>query len=178
MSQFETAILTVLRNEGGWSDNPADAGGQTYKGISLTQDPEFPGWGIIETAKGQPGFPQSLADNATLQQMIVDFYRRKYWQFDGIESQDVATKVFDMVVNFGPTGGMTAVQQAIKRCCSGPIVADGQYGPRTEAAINACNAQTLLRELRLTSVKRYVGIVLNEPAQEVFLEGWLERAVQ
>ncbi len=76
MADFSTAVLAVLRNEGGWSDEAGDIGGQTYRGISETQDPEFLGWPIIQAAKDQPGFPGTLDGNSALQQMILDFYLR------------------------------------------------------------------------------------------------------
>lgn len=34
MAQFEQAIQTILRNEGGYVNNPNDAGGETSFGIS------------------------------------------------------------------------------------------------------------------------------------------------
>jgi len=191
VSQFEPAILLVLRNEGGYCDVKADKGGETYRGISRTQDPEWSGWPVVDAAKKSPDYPgpqkgtsaylewqkANLDSNQALQGSILPFYRAKYWDFDGIENQDVAYKVLDMCVDMGPTGGMLAVQRAVQRCAVGPIVVDGKYGAHTEAAINAIEAARLLQELRFTSAQRYVRILLNDSSQEQFIDGWLERAV-
>ncbi|RVB39026.1 hypothetical protein EN902_14635, partial [Mesorhizobium sp. M7A.F.Ca.CA.001.16.1.1] len=32
---FARALALVLKSEGGWSDNPADPGGATMKGVTL-----------------------------------------------------------------------------------------------------------------------------------------------
>lgn len=34
MADFDKAHLEVMGNEGGYANNPVDAGGETYKGIA------------------------------------------------------------------------------------------------------------------------------------------------
>jgi len=178
MADFSTSVLVVLRNEGAFSNEEHDAGGETYKGIARNFHPDWPGWATIDSAKDQPGFPSTLDMDAALQQAVLDFYRTSYWAYDGIENQDAATKILDMTVNMGKKGGITYLQQALKSCEAGPIVADGVYGPETEKAVNAAAPSDLLRELRFQSVSHYTRIVLAIPSQEKFLAGWLARAVQ
>ncbi len=38
---FSRALALVLKSEGGWSDNPADPGGATMKGVTLTNFHRF-----------------------------------------------------------------------------------------------------------------------------------------
>ena len=179
MADFSKAILRLLQNEGDYdAPDPDDPGGETFRGVARAFTPEWIGWPMIDAAKKQPGFPRSLDADSALQQAVIDFYRTTYWLYDGIDNQDVATKVLDMCVNMGQRGGMGCVQRAVQTCIAGPIVVDGLYGQQTERAINAIDPATLLRELRFQSVDHYCRIVLAMPSKQKFLVGWLRRGVQ
>ncbi|MFD2053036.1 glycosyl hydrolase 108 family protein [Mesorhizobium calcicola] len=38
---FAWALALVLKSEGGWSDNPADPGGATMKGVTLANSSRY-----------------------------------------------------------------------------------------------------------------------------------------
>lgn len=162
MADFDKALPYVLANEGGFSNDPLDSGGATNMGITFAEAQK---WGIT-----------SVDELKTIPMDIVSkIYKTDYWFMDGIQSQQVATKFFDMAVNRGKRRAILLLQEALTalQCV---LVADGVYGPRTEAAINACDPSLLLAQLVDVNVKSYNSIVAAKPDQKRFLKGWLNRA--
>ena len=151
MAKFEDAIGTVLRNEGGYVNDPNDAGGETNFGIS------------------KRSYPNVDIKNLTVEEASA-IYKRDFWKFDGINDQAVATKLFDSYVNMG----WSAIRAA--QLAAGAVPADGEYGPHTEAAIN--NTADFLGSYRTQLAVHYKNIVVNNPAMGKFLAGWLRRAAQ
>ena len=152
MARFDLAILTVLRNEGGLVEDPADPGGLTNYGIS------------------QKSYP-SLDIRSLTRAQAMEIYLRDFWKFDGILDQPIATKVFDATVNMGHTA-----IKILQRILGVPD--DGVYGPTTEKAVNVTNPGVLLGRFRTALVDHYEAIVTANPSQAKFLDGWLRRARQ
>jgi len=151
MSDFNLAILVVLANEGGLVDNPSDPGGLTNFGIS------------------QRSYPNVDIRNLT-RDYAAAIYRRDFWHYDAVQSQALATKIFDMNVNMGRDAIF------ILQGCLG-ITADGLWGPATCAAVNAA-ADGLLNAYRQALAQHYRHLALINPALAKFLTGWLRRAAQ
>ena len=80
MADFNIAIETVLANEGGICNVSGDPGGLTNFGIS------------------QRSYPNVDIRNLT-RDAAAAIYRRDFWHYDAVESQLMATKIFDMAVN-------------------------------------------------------------------------------
>ena len=99
-------------------------------------------------------------------------YRDGYWRYDGLRSQSLATKIFDLAVNMGLGMGVRLAQAAV-----GARV-DGEYGPATEAALNAANPNHVMDALCCSAAARYQAIVRSRPASRKFLRGWLKRAAE
>lgn len=152
MAKFELAIPVVLSNEGGYVNDPVDPGGETNFGIS------------------KRSYPNVDIKNLTAASASA-IYNQDFWKFDGISDQGVATKLFDSFVNMGRAA--IKVAQSIVNTSE-----DGNYGPHTEAAINAVNPAQFLSEYREALVARYQRIVNDNPDDEKFLTGWLRRAKQ
>ena len=154
MADFNLAIPVVLANEGGLVDNANDPGGLTNFGIS------------------QRSYPNVDIRNLT-RDAASAIYQRDFWHYDAVQSQAMATKIFDMSVNMGHTA--IAILQ---RCVSVP--ADGLWGPTTCAAVNTVNAAMpgLLDEYKMELANHYRNIVLAKPEMAQFLQGWLRRAAQ
>jgi lysozyme family protein len=156
MASFDLAIATVLDHEGGYTFNPADPGGETNFGIS------------------KKAYPNLDIKNLTEDQ-AKEIYRRDYWRYDGIQNQDVATKVFDMAVNMGPPTAHRLLQMALNALGHG-VTVDGVFGPQTLSATNGVDPGGLLQELRAQAAVRYADIVLGNPSERTFLLGWMRRA--
>lgn len=165
MATFDDAIGTVLQHEGGFVDNRNDPGGATNFGISLR---------FLQTI-------DSSADYNTIRNMsrddAIEIYRNHYWNnnYDNLDSQEIATKSFDMCVNMGTETAQKIVQEAANTCgCS--LVEDGDLGPVSIQAINGVDADQLLSSIRDKCWEHYQDLINHNPKFEVFAEGWKNRA--
>ena len=50
MAIFNSAFQITMGNEGGYANNPADSGGETYKGIAKNYWPNWEGWTAVDQA--------------------------------------------------------------------------------------------------------------------------------
>lgn len=177
MANFSTALARTLQFEGGYSNTPGDAGGETYKGIARNEHPEWDGWVIVDSLKAQSGFPGSLSGNLALQQSVNRFYQTKFWKYDNINDQEVANVLFDAGVNLNVPPAVKAMQTALKVFFSGPIVVDGIYGPKTEDFVNGAPTESLVAEFRTQWALHYVDIIVAKPADRQFGHSWFHRVV-
>ena len=187
MAGFEIAYDTVLRHEGGYVQDPDDRGGETYKGISRIHHPGWPGWERIDTARAGTEFPQSLNNDATLQEQVHGFYKEYYWDRmlgDDIPDQDIATEVFDTGVNMGLRRAVRYLQEAINLLDRKPpeegIAVDGWLGDKTIRALRRNlrmdeSSEFVMRLVNILQGYRYIEIMRQQPVQERFARGWLRR---
>ncbi|OIO57354.1 MAG: N-acetylmuramidase [Alphaproteobacteria bacterium CG_4_10_14_0_2_um_filter_63_37] len=174
MAEFAQALAATLGNEGGYVDDPHDAGGETCRGISRKNFPTWGGWGLIDQAKSAPGFPGGLDGNALLQEQIAAFYKGEFWdrvRGDAIADQQVAASIFDFAVNAGVGTSARLAQKA-----AGAAV-DGAIGPNSVAAINGTDPRTFLALFALNKIDRYIQISENSPNNRTFFFGWIKRAM-
>lgn len=169
MAKFEEAIGITLLWEGGYSNNPADSGGETYRGISRKNWPLWTGWLIVDRAKSRPDFPRCLDLDAMLQGLVVQFYRRNFWEYDPLDSQPIANKLFDLGVNVGKVHAHKIAQKAAG------VTPDGILGPATIAALNVSSNGSLLTAIKQAAEDYHKSIVFSHPQDAVFLSGWLKR---
>jgi lysozyme family protein len=174
---FEPALAYALQNEGGYSHDANDPGGETYRGISRVTFGTWEGWAIVDQEKARPAFPDSLAQNAILETLVAQFYQANFWKFGGVIDPRVAVKLFDSYVN-RPTTSVRCLQLALNALQAGPVVADGKYGAQTEAHVNAADPTKLLDELKAQLVKARFDYLAQNPGQAGDLLGWLRRDVK
>jgi lysozyme family protein len=101
---FEVAMRHVLNQEGGYSDDPNDAGGKTFKGISTAFYQ-----GLVRN-KGYKNKPVT----ALTQAERLAIYRKWFWKASGadrIEDPALALQVFDHAVNAGVTGASSLLKK-------------------------------------------------------------------
>jgi len=175
VADFQPAVQNTEIWEGGYANSPSDSGGETYRGISRVNFPNWSGWTLIDAAKNAPLFPRSLDANSVLQAAVVSFYQTNFWHYNGINSQAIANKVFDLCVNMGSHHGITITQLALNSL-GVTVRPDGVYGPGTEAAINATPPGSLLPSMKLQAEKYYEAIVVSHPEDSKFLADWIRRA--
>lgn len=152
MALFEDSIDTVIENEGGYVNNPADPGGETKYGIS------------------KRAYPNVDIKNLTLDGAKA-IYLRDYWLFGGVNNQALATKIFDMYVP-AKHNAIKVLQHVLGD------EEDGFWGPSTQRAVNAADPAQLLANYRIGLVQYYIDLVDKNPSEGVFLKGWLKRARQ
>jgi lysozyme family protein len=170
MSAFSFAVDYMLRNEGGLVDNEHDTGGITNFGISLR---------FYKTI-----YPDAVPDdirNLSLDQ-AKEFYRKIFWdesRWKEINCQVTANLVFDMHVNMGMAAATKILQRAL---CSvvGNVnycLDDGIFGDNTLAIVNHIQEiDFLVIALRSERAAYYREIIIRDPSQKIFLDGWLNRA--
>ena len=101
MANYKEAISKVLKHEGGYVNDPDDKGGETYKGISRKNWKVWSGWKIIDNSKSLANFPKCLYVNTLLNEYVVDFYKRNFWEpigGDSIKDQSIANILMDAAV--------------------------------------------------------------------------------
>lgn len=159
---FARALALVLKSEGGWSDNPADPGGATMKGVTLANFRRF------VKANATKADLRNITDA-----QLGTVYRRQFWDaVHGAELPDgVDYAVFDFGVNSGPSRAAKYLQAAIG------AVEDGRTGPATLQAVRALPAGVVIDRLcdaRLAFMKRAKD-KNGKPAWPTFGKGWTVR---
>jgi len=152
--RFQTCVAIILENEGGYVNDPQDAGGETNFGIS------------------KRAFPDLDIKNLSIEEAI-SIYHKKYWspiKGDYIVGADLAFQVFDMAVNAGISVAVKILQSAV-----GTHV-DGIIGPATLNAIYKYpSIEGLLWRYKFDRAKYYAKIVSKNHSQAKFLMGWINR---
>ena len=174
MSCFNKAIVTVLRHEGGFSNNEADPGGATNFGISLRWLRDQGLYGDFD----DDGDVDIDDIKAITSESATRIYRDKWWNkyhYDRIIDCDLATKVFDMSINMGSKRAHRIVQQSINNI-GGNLNIDGVIGPITVKSINIEEKRMLLDEIRCEQRRFYLRLISKRPELSIFKKGWLRRA--
>lgn len=102
MNDFLTAFRLTNANEGGYSADPNDAGGETYQGISRRYFPNWEGWPTVDLYK--PLHQGAMIKDDSLDSMVEGFYRENFWNKvggDNLDNQDLANQCYDTAVNMG-----------------------------------------------------------------------------
>ena len=143
MNYFREAFDRTMEKEGGFSDNPRDAGGLTYMGISRIYWPGWPGWHIIDRRK-KDNMPLN-ASRSGLFDMVESFYKINFWvriQGDKVASVSpgVAYELFDTAVNLDVPDAVKFLQTALnmqREACRSfsELVVDGKLGTKTMIAL-------------------------------------------
>jgi lysozyme family protein len=160
MAEFRLAIPTVLRHEGGYVNDPNDAGGETAFGISRRSYPDLD---IAHLTRAE----------------AEEIYRRDFWaplQLDLVQDQHVATKVFDSAVLIGRSRAVTFLQRAVQSAGGGLVPVDGHIGPDTLQAVNTASPLLLIEAYRRLLATYYKALAEAVPTNAKFLKGWLSRA--
>ena len=146
---FDTSFDRLMGNEGGYSNDPADPGGETN-------------WGISKRS-----YPNIDIRNLTREQ-AKEIYRADFWQRARMGDYDpaFAFQVFDFAVNAGIETAVRKLQLAAG------VADDGHVGPVTTAAVKAMSVTDLI--MRFTAFKiRYYTKLKNWPNAGA---GWMNRA--
>lgn len=184
MSDFLIAHKVVMGHEGGYANNPADHGGETYKGIARHFWRYWGGWKYIDacilqmTKQPEYGskeyFPWVKVLNAkleevpVLQNLVCEFYQVNFWKRLGeINDQTLATWIYDKDVNTG-TMGSYWLQEALG------VKMDGCIGPITIASANNADPVALLEEMKGHATTYYL-LLAQHPNQGCFWKSWISR---
>lgn len=149
---FDEAFTHLLGHEGGYSNHPADKGGETM-------------WGITEAVARQNGYTGAMKDMGQSFAKII--YRKLYW--DAVRAEDlppeVRFNVFDAAVNSGTGTAIRWLQQAVGE------KQDGIIGSKTLTAI--INQPVAAINARFNGLR--LLFMTNLPNWSSFGRGWARR---
>ena len=165
MSDYRKAVDKVIKNEGGYVNNPLDNGGETYKGISRKFFGKSEIWAIIDE---YDHFDDRLDG------LVIKFYKEQFW--DRLRLSEVHDEfVAGMLLDFGVNIGKKVVTKKIQRIVK--VNQDGIIGPITLKAVNSMDRDAFVFQFILEVTELYVQIVNRNRSQKVFLLGWCNRAM-
>jgi lysozyme family protein len=169
---FDDILADVLRNEGGFVDDPNDAGGATN-------------WGITEAVARANGYTGPMKDLPKAK--ALEIYRGKYivapgFGLVGNVSMPIAAELVDTGVNMGPSVAGKFLQRALNGLGNGALAVDGNVGPATIAALKAFlvkrgaeGERRLLALLNAQQGVKYLELAEGRAQNRTFLFGWLAR---
>lgn len=172
-TDWQAGINFVLEQEGLYDVNPADPGGETFRGISRKNWAEWLGWQKVDGWKKVPGFPQNTLNDPALLESVKNFYKVNFWDRAKCDYLPTffAIALFDSAVNQNVEPAVTIMQRALK------VKDDGIIGEMTIAAANTAppRAKTLMLAHRL---RYYHRTIVSKPNLEVFSLDWFHRVVE
>lgn len=150
--KFDQAFETLLKHEGGYVNSAADPGGATR-------------YGITEAVAREVGYKGDMRELPL--DLAKRIYKDKYW--DSVKAEELPPAcryaVFDAAVNSGPGQSIKWLQRSLG------MLDDGIIGPKTLAAVNAANPDSLRMRI-LGQRLKFMASLANWPA---FSRGWANR---
>ena len=165
MADYKHVIPFILSAEGGWVNDPNDAGGETNKGITYNV------WKSVFGDTHERFMAMSNEDWSVI-------FKKLFWDRilgDQIKSQRIADTIVDWVWGSGLHYPSADVQDILIHTFNQHIAEDGSFGPGTIASINAVDEQ---KEFDAIIAKRFWyldQIVAAHPTNQKFLQGWKNR---
>ena len=164
----DVTLLTpkILKFEGGFVNDPADRGGATNMGVTLST------WQKVGYDKNGDGIIDAedikllTVDDVTI--VLKKFYWDK-WNADNITSQSIAEILVDWVWASGANGikipqGLLGLKQ------------DGIVGAATLAKVNDYpDQEDLFNKIKQARIDFVKNIVAKDPTQKRFINGWTRR---
>lgn len=164
-ADFSGALAFVLQEEGGYSDDSADPGGETNMGI---ENREYGSW--LQAQK----LPVVDVKEITVEQ-AGQIYRKNYW--DAVHGDDLAPgtayAMFDTAVNNGVGEAIKFMQGCLgvpETCAFDTATSDAYHKYISEHGDAGLESGILDRR-----VVRYRQLVAERSTLEKFLPGWLGR---
>lgn len=129
MASFDLFLPTVLKFEGGYSNDPTDPGGETNKGVTME---------VFQQCSHQLLGVDSISANlkALTDAQAGIIYKALYWdkmQGDSIQLQKLANIFCDFYVNAGTHA--TKLLQHVLNVMGANVVEDGAIGQATLQAL-------------------------------------------
>lgn len=157
-SNFERALVLVLKHEGGFVHHRKDPGGATNKGVTQRV---YNAW---RTSQGSIHRSVKLITESEIRAI----YRRQYW--DAVRADELAPGVdyamFDYAVNSGPSRAIKDLQKVLK------VSQDGHFGIVTFTAVRGTNDTAALIDRLCDTRMRFLTRLRH---WETFRRGWTRR---
>lgn len=159
---FKKALKFTLSWEGGYSNDPADPGHMTMRGI--TQD-------VFNVYLDSQFLPRRPVLEITDEE-LNNIYFEEYWIKSGCEGftdNKMSVCHFDCAVNTGVTRAVKILQ------CVVGVKDDGKFGAKTLSAVLSASGKS--SELIQARKDFYAELVKKNKNLEKFYNGWINRCV-
>lgn len=158
---LDTALVFVLKEEGGYVNNPLDSGGATNHGITQHTFNDF-----RASLKLPPQDVQLITDAD-----VRTIYEQMYYIPSKCPQMHspLDVTVMDWSVNGGVPRSIQTLQDVLG------LPADGIFGPKTAAALASADVWETCKAYNVIRREWYQNRVKQKPDQQVFLAGWLGR---
>lgn len=172
---FSQELPKILALEGGYANVPGDRGGETYKGISRVNFPNWPGWTIVDQNK--PLKYNQVIKDPILDNQVNGFYKKYFWDSLNIDKLPAPVQgiLFDFAINSGNVTAAKAFQKVLRDTTGAKLVIDGVIGKGTINAANKANQKNLFDNLKNYRLNFYNRIIDQNPSQAKFYDGWINR---
>jgi len=165
MARVELLVPKILKWEGGYVNDPADPGGATNMGVTLST------WRAVGYDKDGDGDIDhediKLLNVTDATRVLKTFYWDK-WKADQIVNQSIANVLVDWYWSSGKWG-IIIPQRIVK------VDFDGVVGPQTLRAINGFPQHDLFLDIWNARAKYIDDIIRQNPKLEKFRKGWMNR---
>lgn len=166
LDRFAACLASLWPEEGGYSNNPHDHGGETNLGVTDTLD------GKADHMVDLDGDGKNLVPIRTLtREQAGCVYLRVFWapSHAGDCPEPLDRLVFEVAVNSGVGAALRNLQRSLG------TTADGRWGANTAALVKACDPTVIGRRFLTFREAFFRDLVAAHPDQERFLAGWLSR---
>lgn len=149
---FDEIFDRVMKHEGGYVNNPADPGGETNWGVTLS------------TARAN-GYAGRMVDMT--REQAKEIYRVAFWERVRGEKlhSALAFQLFDACVNHGIGNGVRMLQRAAG------VADDGTIGEVTLRAVQAVSAPDMVMRFNAERLEFYTKL----KTFSTFGRGWINR---
>ncbi len=166
MADIHRLASFILRWEGGFVNDPADRGGATHMGVTLST------WQQVGYDKNRDGKIDIEDLRALTPEEVVCWVLKPHywdrWQADRIRNQSLANILVDWVWASG-VYGIKIPQRLLG------VTPDGIVGEKTLKAVNDSPAKELFAQLKQARLDFVDQIVRRHPSQRRFINGWKNR---
>jgi len=173
------ALVVVFGHEGGLQCDPSDPGNWTGGKVGYGKQ------GCTKFGIATNTYPKEDIRNLTLARAAV-LYKRDFWKplrLDELESQALATEIFDTSVNCGVGTGANILIQLVNIFGPASYKLTGKVNAEQIEWINKytrkkTNRTTFYKALNVLQGERYLMIIQRNPKMMKYSNSWFSRVGQ
>jgi len=164
----------VLPNEGIYSYDPNDPGGETVYGISRKHFPKWEGWSLVDKLKNQGNLKYNLSHNEKILELVYSFYKKEFWdklKLDNIDNYEKQKVIMDTAVNAGVSRAIKFTQSALG------VVVDGILGPISLENLKNIDEELFVNKFKIKRIEFYTNLVSKNKKLKIYFYGWIRRTI-